>query len=747
MVVSRLDSSISYPEYAHIEEDDISYNAPLFEVNIIGVNVIISLGKVKYQYAKTNNIVYIPMYVMNTSDEVYKKIGIIEMRTSNVIMDDDGDVDLMSSTFQPLLFSNVTKELLHKSLIDPNTKSRKDAVAAKEDQGDEDDAKKGEDAKKREDEKKGEDAKKGEDDEDDDDDAKKGEDEEQEEDEDEDEEDVETIIELDSEIAPLPLQTRDQSELERKQYSPQEGDLWIQKYMRNKYFSIIDNEGSSDGLFAVIRDGLLTHGKKTTVLELRKQLADEVTDDIFQTYRENYIMYQNTVKTQMSELKDLTERHNSLKERIKNVHDRAQQQLMIIEGKKISAEHTAKKREVAFTKQIYGELDFMTNIKTLEQCKKVIQTSIYWPDKWAVATMERILNMKFIMLSSSAYKSGDIENVVICGGDDMIDPSIGLSKRFEPNSYIIVEVDGSIGHLSVIHGNSSTVSERTGETVSGGAPTMRTARTHYRLITYKAHGLLSFSEIPYDIKLLITSKCLETQAGAFCMIPQFKLFQKELGIQVVDPVSIDDIIEEMPTNRVSGEVSGLYNPDIVFQFYDKSDSSPLPGNGSGEKIPLDEKKNFERLSSTKDWRKMLSNFWAAPFTLDGHTWQTVEHYYQGSKYKNNNKEFYLKFSLDSRSEIASDPVLAKAAGGKTGKLKGALLRPRNVVVDPDFFGGRNEREMEAAMYAKFSQNRVLQVVLLATRNAKLVHYVRGAPPVVFNHLMRVRHRLREEVSA
>jgi len=735
MVVSRLDSSISYPEYAHIEEDDISYNAPLFEVNIIGVNVIISLGKVKYQYAKTNNIVYVPMYVMNTNDEVYKKIGIIEMRTSNVIMDDEGDVDLMSSTFQPLLFSNVTKEMLHKSLIDPNTKSRKEAVAAKEEQP--------KDEKKPEDtvdaaEDTGDAAEDAED-------AEKDTDEDTEDE--EQEEGLETVIEHDSEIAPLPLQTRDQSELERKQYSPQEGDLWIQKYMRNKYFSIIDNEGSSDGLFAVIRDGLLTHGKKTTVLELRKQLADEVTDDIFQTYRENYIMYQNTVKTQMSELKDLTERHNSLKERIKNVHDRAQQQLMIIEGKKISADHTAKKREVAFTKQIYGELDFMTNIKTLEQCKKVIQTSIYWPDKWAVATMERILNIKFIMLSSSAYKSGDIENVVICGSDDMIDPSIGLSKRFEPNSYIIVEVDGSIGHLSVIHGNSSTVSERTGETVSGGAPTMRTARTHYRLITYKAHGLLSFSEIPYDIKLLITSKCLETQAGAFCMIPQFKLFQKELGIQVVDPVSIDDIIEEMPTNRVSGEVSGLYNPDIVFQFYDKSDSSPLPGNGSGEKIPLDEKKNFERLSATKDWRKMLSNFWAAPFTLDGHTWQTVEHYYQGSKYKNNNKEFYLKFSLDSRSEIASDPVIAKAAGGKTGKLKGALLRPRNVVVDPDFFGGRNEREMEAAMYAKFSQNRVLQVVLLATRNAKLVHYIRGSPPVVFNHLMRVRHRLREEVSA
>ena len=132
--------------------------------------------------------------------------------------------------------------------------------------------------------------------------------------------------------------------------------------------------------------------------------------------------------------------------------------------------------------------------------------------------------------------------------------------------------------------------------------------------------------------------------------------------------------------------------------------------------------------------------------LDNHTWQSVEHYYQGSKFKNNNREFYLKFSLDSRSEISSDPVLAKAAGSKSGKLAGSsggILRPSRITIDPDFFNhGRSEREMENAIYAKFSQNKNLKDILLATRNAKLVQYVRGGHPIVFHHLIRVRHKLR-----
>jgi predicted NAD-dependent protein-ADP-ribosyltransferase YbiA (DUF1768 family) len=366
------------------------------------------------------------------------------------------------------------------------------------------------------------------------------------------------------------------------------------------------------------------------------------------------------------------------------------------------------------------------------------------------------LNKKFIFFSSVSYEAGDIENVLQCGGPETVDPLILRKSVFEPTAYIMIDKGMN---APITSGTTSVAaaaaahSPRSGRSSSAVANALKatTTKNTYKLITYKTHGVFSFSEVPYDIKLLITTKCLETQSGAFCLIPQFKLFQRELGIRVDNAMgsqSIDDILEEVHmdsrgngTSARSG--SHLYSPDIVFQFYNKSNPLALPGMGSGEKIPEEDKIHFQRLASFDNWRRKLSNFWQEPFMLDNHTWQSVEHYYQGSKFKNNNREFYLKFSLDSRSELSSDPTIAKAAGSKTGKLNGAIIRPSKIAVDPDFFShGRGEREMADAIYAKFSQNKNLNDILLATRNAKLVQYLRGSPPKVFHHLMQVRHKLR-----
>jgi predicted NAD-dependent protein-ADP-ribosyltransferase YbiA (DUF1768 family) len=550
----------------------------------------------------------------------------------------------------------------------------------------------------------------------------------------------------------LPLQTKEQSEMERRQYKPNPAtDLWIQKYLRNKYFNFIDNEGASDAFFAVIRDALLTQGRTTTILELRKQLSDEVTDEVFRGYREKFAMYHALTRTQTRETKELVNNYNDVKRRISAIHDRAQQQLMIAGAKKLVIEHNLKHDEMKYTKILSSQYDYMREVRTPQQLKERMMTSLYWPDAWAIATMERVLNMKFVIFSRDAYESGDIDNVLQCDngaggdGDGGIDADIRKRGVFEPTAYILVGRGASLANAETGGaGGSPRARARSRSPRSGN-----TKATTYNLITYKTHGVLAFSELPYDIKLLITTKCLETQSGAFCLIPQFKLFQRELGIRVDDipNESLDDLLEEIHTSGARGDrnAANLYTPDIVFQFYAKSNPNALPGMGAGERIPETEKIHFHKLATFDNWRRKLCNFWNEPFMLDGHTWQSVEHYYQGSKFKNNNREFYLKFSLDSRSELSSDPVLAKAAGSKSGKLSQntTIIRPSRITIDPDFFNhGRSEREMENAMFAKFSQNQNLKDMLLATRNAKLVHYQRGARPEVYQHLMRVRHKLR-----
>jgi predicted NAD-dependent protein-ADP-ribosyltransferase YbiA (DUF1768 family) len=760
MVKSKLNKDINYHEYSHLEEEDFKYNTPLFNLKILGITVIIGVGQLNYDFSKRHSVVYVPIYLFNAETEFMKQIGIFEMPSNNVKMDESGDLDIHKLT--PLLYGFVNTELLRKSLVKAGASAAATTAKTKVETAEIKKSLAPADAA-------------GHDDNDDNDDNDET---------DDDNNDSGhgryDITGLDarqkhllSGASILPLQTKEQSELERKQYKHNPTDLWIQMYLRNKYFNFIDNEGGSgsDSFFAVIRDALLTQGRTATILELRKQLSEEVTDDVFRAYREKFVLYHGLARTQTRETKELVNQYNDLKRRISTIHDRAQQQLMIGGAKKLVIEHNMKLDEVKYTKLLADQYGYMKEVRSTQQLKERMMTSLYWPDAWGVATMERVLNMKFVFFSSNAYETGDIDNVLQCGGPDTIDAAILKRGRFEPTAYILIDkgivmtmagagrgagvrtmaMDGAGGG----HGRSprsrsrsprasSAGSTGTGTgTGTGGFISKTTNQNTYKLITYKTHGILTFSELPYDIKLLITTKCLETQAGAFCLIPQFKLFQKELGIRAdeLQNTSLDDLLEEVHTDAGSiGNRAGshLYTPDIVFQFYAKSNPNALPGAGPGEKIPEHDKIHFQKLATFDNWRRKLSNFWSEPFMLDSHTWQSVEHYYQGSKFKNNNREFYLKFSLDSRSELSSDPVIAKAAGSKSGKL-----RPSRISVDPDFFNhGRSEREMENAIYAKFSQNKGLKDLLLATRNAKLVQYIRGGHPVVFHHLMRVRHKLR-----
>ena len=333
----------------------------------------------------------------------------------------------------------------------------------------------------------------------------------------------------------------------------------------------------------------------------------------------------------------------------------------------------------------------MKGVSNLDEFKGKIQTCEFWGETWSISTLERTLNIKLILFSEEAYISKDFDNVLMCGQlNDTILQEIGV---FNPDYYIMLDFMGF----------------------------------HYKLITYKDKGAFKFEELPFDVKKLITDKCLERLSGPYALIPDFIKFMDDQNI----------IIPEETTPELQTD---LYKGDTVFQFYSNSNGKPLPGKGIGETLGTEGSKEYTDLALIPDWRKKLSNFWVQKFKLDGHEWSSVEHYYQASKFKLNNPEFYLKFTLDANpaEELSSDPSIAKAAGGKTGKYKGKLIRPKEITIDPDFFSGRHEKEMEDAMRAKFTQNGDLKTLLLATKNAKLQHFNRGSPPVVFNHLMRVR---------
>jgi predicted NAD-dependent protein-ADP-ribosyltransferase YbiA (DUF1768 family) len=407
-------------------------------------------------------------------------------------------------------------------------------------------------------------------------------------------------------------------------------------------------------------------------------------------------MYTASLIKDTNQIKELAAEYVLLKQRFAEIIDRNEQKMISNEAKKVKSEHDRVVEEKKVSAEILKEFKFMKGVDTLEAFKSKIRKCEFWADTWAISTLERIMNIKFIIMSSEMYKAGDTKNVLQCG--HLNDSILEQRGRFTPEFYIMVEHMGN----------------------------------HYKLIGYKKKHIFKFSEIPYDIKKMVAEKCMEKNAGPFAIIPDFQKFKTGLPQKAVKEAEYEDISES--------KLRGLYNDDIVLQFYSKSVDKPLPGKGNGEKIPNERIKEYSELAIIPQWRKKLSDFWSQQFSLDNHQWASVEHYYQGSKFKKTYPDFYLSFSLDSGTDLSKDPAMAKAAGSKSGKYKGELLRPMEVAVDSDF-ASRQKKELYAALYAKFSQNEEMKKLLLATNDAKLTHFVKGSNPEVCDELMMARDKL------
>ena len=667
MVLSKINKDVSYPELKSVDSSDIKMEANLYQLEILGSDVIIAVGNSKNTF-EAENIMYFPVYLVKKNNKVIQ-IGVYEIKASDFIsyLDDNNNLDVERMD-EPLIYTFVTSEMINKLKMEPDVPLRR--VEKKADEDSDSDL---------EEEKSGS--------------------------------DYNVLYEIPEERrdifiltkgVPIPAELVQETQKKAKEYKEkyhqEPGDVWIQKFMKNKNYSLVDNEAGGECLFATIRDAFSSIAQQTSVVKLRNKLSKEATEEVFLNYKEQFDMYNTTLLEDTNKIRELEAEYITLQQKFGSVIDRNDQKLISENAKKVKAEHDRLVHEKKVTSQMLHEYKFMKKVDTLEKFKTILKKCDFWGDTWAISTLERILNIKFIILSSEAYRKEDTKNILNCG--QLNDTVLENAGMFNPEFYVIIDHTGD----------------------------------HYRLIGYKHKLIFKFGEIPYDIKNMISEKCLERNAGAFFIIPDFQKFKGTRQKAALKPVDYEDLSE--------AKLRGLYNDDVVFLFYSKSNDKPLPGKGSGEKIPNDRLKEFTELATFPEWRKKLSNFWVAPFTLDNHHWASVEHYYQASKFKNENPHFYLSFSLDSGTDLSKDPNLAKAAGGKTGKLKDKQLRPDQVKVDADFFGKRHKKEMYDAQYAKFTQNEDLKKLLLATNEAKLTHHSRGAPPIVFEELMLIRDKIR-----
>jgi len=687
MVRSKLNPDINYREYKQLERDDADYDATMYEIELLGKEVRVAIGRGK---TDKKDILYYPLYLINTDDRVVKQIGVFEIRAdqATALLDDEDDLDI-DKLPHPLVYSFVTAGMLEADsrgktapvdVVDASviaavglvpSSSQKEETAVRPTQEASAHEASIQEASIQE--------------------AIA----EQEEDQ---------TLRFKMKALAIPPQTKETAQAEHAEYKKQPDQPWIQTHMQNAHFGIKDNEGGGDCLFAVIRDAYRTRGKYVEVPELRRKLAAEATEDVFQNYRLNYTAASESIESTTAEMRALSDANAKLKQRLERTTEAKEQEAIIAESRRNAARFKRLKSELALTKELLQDFHFIKNVTTLEDFREMLKSCAFWADTWAISTLERVLRVKLIVLSSERFRAGEMGGVLQCG--QLNDRVLEDQGTFEPEFYVMAEHTGS----------------------------------HYKLITYKDEALLTFREIPYDIKVMVTEKCMERNAGPYNLIPQFRTFrEEELGLKGVE----EDQAVRASADHSSAAHAPLYDDAVVFQFYSKSMDKPLPGTGSGETIERAAIPKFAELAKeTPQWRKMLSNVWEPPgddrakalFLLDGHQWRTLEHYMRGSRFRKENPKHYLNFSLDSDSDLSKSVALVQ----DKDKDKDKDVQP-----DADF-GTREEKEREDAQYAKYSQNSYLTDMLLNTRNAKLVQFRRGKPPIVCNELMRVRHRLQQE---
>ena len=157
------------------------------------------------------------------------------------------------------------------------------------------------------------------------------------------------------------------------------------------------------------------HNQDISIDDMRQILVDNATEELFENYKSLYDNFKKRENEITREIKNITKRHNTLKDTIKQTKDRNLQLSYVQQSEEMQGIHKSLKEERKGLKDFKEELEFMNGIDNLSMLKLKLKTSDFWADTWAISTLERELNIKIIIFSEMNYQVGDELNVLQCG--------------------------------------------------------------------------------------------------------------------------------------------------------------------------------------------------------------------------------------------------------------------------------------------------------------------------------------------
>jgi hypothetical protein len=384
MVVSNIIQNVTFKEDKSVEKHDKKTEVSIFRITLLDIDVNVSVGKVNTSLY--DDIYFAPVYLV-LNENVQVKIGIYEFLAEDYTTLLDADNDLNIAYIEgPLLFGFVTKEYLQEMM---EKYELLEDISSDESESDDEDKEQEEDTDK-----------------------------------------MQPFVYEEDDTVYLELkETKKDDDDMAKTFKSTTNTTWIEEFYKNNNYSILDNEGGGDCLFATIRDGLKHSNISITVPEIRKMLSESTTQEQFKTYKENYDMFSGEIRELEDKMREARKKHGELAKEYKKIAAKAKQEKdrdnkLILRDKALSIKADFEsikpifkkyKDEKAVAETNLVEFQFMENIETLDDLKKMINTCKFWADAASITRIEYIMNIKLIVLSSEYYKMGLKERVVTCG--------------------------------------------------------------------------------------------------------------------------------------------------------------------------------------------------------------------------------------------------------------------------------------------------------------------------------------------
>ena len=127
----------------------------------------------------------------------------------------------------------------------------------------------------------------------------------------------------------LEQETKKQSQDYRKKYQEKDTHKWVNKFMKNKHYYLVDNEGGGNCFFATVRDAFSQIGQQTTVEKLRKKIANEVTPELFENNKLLYDSFNAQIVTDKQIVLEMEQEYNKYKQLFFEAKDREQKNNML----------------------------------------------------------------------------------------------------------------------------------------------------------------------------------------------------------------------------------------------------------------------------------------------------------------------------------------------------------------------------------------------------------------------------------